>query len=107
MLLFHVPVTFPVLLIVAPALKNDVECSVACHTVDDLECGNLITLAQRTEVQDVERSAGSGRKRAASKATAPAITKAKKAKGLELVGVARFNYVHKFNRNFLHHRCHG
>ena len=30
--------------------KNDMECSVACHTVDDLECGNLITLAQRTEV---------------------------------------------------------
>ena len=37
--------------------KNNVECSIACHTVDDLECGNLITLAQCTEEQDVDRSA--------------------------------------------------
>ena len=56
--------------------KNDVECSVACHTVDDLQCGNLIALAQRTEVQDIERA--TGRKRAASAVKkAPVSKKAK------------------------------
>ena len=59
--------------------KNDIECSIACHTINNLECGNLITLTQYTEVQDIEHSVRPGRKRAASRAIAP-VMKAKKAK---------------------------
>ena len=36
--------------------KNEKPCSVYCHKVEDFECGNLSSLAERTESQIIRRS---------------------------------------------------
>jgi hypothetical protein len=77
-------------------VKNDKSCSVYCHTVEDLECGNLSQLQERTEEQTRKRKRTEPEKATrASKSKRQATTKLKGAQNPKKVATTKLGKAQK------------